>query len=75
MDKKSGAQAAKLFLDEGHKRIPQSSDPADLVSSWLDVQARLGGAQSTFGLWAALQGIMESFGMEGSFKITQFQPN
>lgn len=36
--KKSGAQTAKLFLDEGHERVPQSSNPA----VW--VQARLGGA-------------------------------
>lgn len=44
--KKSGAQTAKLFLGEGHKRVPQSSNPAVLITSWLDVQARLGGAQA-----------------------------
>lgn len=34
---KGGAQTAKVFLDKGPKSLPQSSNPAVLATSWLNV--------------------------------------
>lgn len=42
--KKNGVQTAKLLLDMGPRSVPQSSNPAILAISWLNLKARPGGA-------------------------------